>query len=101
MDRNVGVEHPANTFRWSGPPGLTATARTALETAVAHVPTAWLIPPQDGELFDRPDEVFARLQGYALGTGFAVVKGSTTPTRKIYQCIHHGGATRNIRKLSD
>ena len=83
------------------PPGLTATARTALETAVAHVPTAWLISPQDGELFDRPDEVFARLQGYALGAGFAVVKGSTTPIRKIYQYIHHGEAIKNNRKLSD
>jgi len=30
-----------------------------------------------------------------------VVKGPTTPIRKIYQCIHHGGATRNTRKLSD
>ena len=84
MNRNVGVEHPASTSQWSAPPGLTATARTALETAVARVPTAWLIPPQDGELFDRPDEAFARLQGYALGAGFAVVKGPTTPTRKIY-----------------
>ena len=68
---------------------------------MAHVPTAWLISPQDSELFDRPDEAFARLQGYALGAGFAVVKGPTTPIRKIYQCIHHGRATRNIRKLSD
>ena len=61
MDRNVGVEHPASTSQWSPPPGLTATARTALETAVARVPTAWLILPQDGELFNRLDEAFARL----------------------------------------
>jgi len=54
--------------------------RASLETAVARVSTAWLIPPQDGELFNRLDEAFARLQGYALGAGFAVVKGSTTPT---------------------
>src|SRR5947207_5861861 len=101
MDRNVGVEHPASTSQWSPPPRITATARTALETAVARVPTAWLIPPQDGELFDRPDKAFGRLQGYALGAGFAVVKGPTTPIRKIYQCIHHGGAIRNNRKLSD
>ena len=39
MDRNVGVKHPASTSQWSAPPGLTATARTALETAVARVPT--------------------------------------------------------------
>ena len=101
MDRNVGVEHPASTSQWSAPPGLTATARTALETAVARVPTAWLIPPQDGELFDRPDEAFARLQGYTLGAGFAVVKGPTMSICKIYQCIHYSRATRNNRKLSN
>jgi hypothetical protein len=37
IDRNVSVEHPASTSRWSAPPGLTAAARTALETAVARV----------------------------------------------------------------
>jgi hypothetical protein len=51
----------AGMTRWLAPPGLTATARTALETAVARVPTAWLISPQDGELFDTPDKVVARL----------------------------------------
>ena len=30
-----------------------------------------------------------------------MIKGSTTPIRKIYQCIHHGEATKNNRKLSD
>src|SRR2546429_8436211 len=95
MDRNVGVEHPASTSQWSAPPGLTATARTALETAVARVPTAWLIPSQHSELFDRPDEAFARLQGHALGAGFAGVKSPTTATRQVYPRIHHGGGGRN------
>jgi len=84
MDRNIGVEHPASTSQWSAPPGLTAITHIALETAVARVPTAWLISPQDSEFFDRPDKAFARLQGYTLGAGFAVVKGPTTPIRKIY-----------------
>jgi hypothetical protein len=61
IDINIGVEHPAYASRWSAPPALTATARTALDTAVSRVPTAWLIPPQDDKLFDRPDEVFTRL----------------------------------------
>jgi hypothetical protein len=76
---------------WAAPAGLTATARDALPKAVARVPPAWLLPLEDGELFDRPEKVYSRLQGYALGAGFAVVKGQgTTPVRKNYWCIHHG-----------
>jgi hypothetical protein len=77
--REQGVDSSASapaTPVWSPPSGLTDTARNALIKAVDRVPSAWLLPPQDGELFDRPAEVYARLQGYALSTGFAVVGGS-------------------------
>ena len=63
LDRNVGVESSS----WAAPAGLTATAREALVKAVGRVPPAWLLAPEDGELFDRPEEVYSRLQGYALG----------------------------------
>jgi hypothetical protein len=43
-------------------------------------------------LFDRPEEVYSRLQGYALGAGFAAEN---------YWCIHHATWTRNDRKLSE
>jgi hypothetical protein len=43
------------------PAGLTATAREALIKAVARVPLAWLLAPKECELFDKPDEVYARL----------------------------------------
>lgn len=46
---------------WSPPSGLTDIARNALTKAVDRVPTAWLLPPRDGELFDRPAQVYARL----------------------------------------
>lgn len=102
--RERGVDSSAgasDTPVWSPPSGLTDTARNALIKGVDRVPSAWLLPPQDGELFDRPTEVYARLQGYALSTGFAVVGGSgSTSVRKNYLCIHHGDSTQNNRKLS-
>jgi hypothetical protein len=86
---------------WSPPSSLTDTARNALIKAVDRVPSAWQLPPRDGELFDRPAEVYAHLQGYALSTGFAVVGGlGSTSVRKNYLCIHHGDSTQNNRKLS-
>jgi hypothetical protein len=42
--------------------------------AVAPPPPIWLLAPREGELFDSPDEVYARLQVYALGAGFAAVQ---------------------------
>jgi hypothetical protein len=33
-----------------------------------------MLAPREGELSDSPDEVYAALQGYALGVGFAVIK---------------------------
>jgi hypothetical protein len=64
--RERGVDSSASvsaTPVWSPPSGLTDTARNALIKAVDRVPSAWLLPPRDGELFDRPAEVYARLQG--------------------------------------
>jgi hypothetical protein len=58
-DRDLGIESP-----WAAPAGLTATAREAIERAVTRVPPAWLLAPRRGELFDRPEEVYARLQGF-------------------------------------
>jgi len=88
-DRDLGVG-----FSWAPPAGLNATACEALVKAVARVPLAWLLAPREGELFDSPDEAYARPQGYALGAGFAVIKGQgSAPIRKNYCCIHHGTKT--------
>jgi hypothetical protein len=102
--REQGVDSSASapaTPVWSPPSGLTDTARNALIKAVDRVPSAWLLPPQDGELFDRPAEVYARLQGYALSTGFAVVGGSgSTSVRKNYLCIHTSFLNRSNKPLT-
>ena len=95
--RERGVESSTSVLAtpvWSPPPGLTDTARNALVKAINRVPPAWLLPPQDGELFDRSAEVYARLQGYALFIGFAVVgRSDSTSLRKNYLCIHHEDKT--------
>jgi hypothetical protein len=41
---------------------------------IVIVPLAWMLAPREGELSDSPDEVYAGLQDYALGVGFAVIK---------------------------
>jgi hypothetical protein len=41
---------------------------------IVTVPLVWMLAPKEGELSDSPDEVYAALQGYALGVGFAVIK---------------------------
>jgi hypothetical protein len=101
--RIQGVESSASALAppvWSPPSGLTDIARNALVKAVGRVSLTWLLEPKDGELFDRPEEVYARLQGYSLGAGFAVVGGSgSTSVRKNYLCIHHGDGIQNNRKL--
>jgi hypothetical protein len=51
---NLGMENRGVESLWAEPAGLTATARDALEKAVARVPPAWLLPPADRELLDRP-----------------------------------------------
>jgi hypothetical protein len=94
LHRERGVESSATapaTLVWSPPSGLIDIAWNALIKAVDRVPSAWLLLSRDGELFDRPAEVYARLQGYALSTGFVVVGGSDgTSVRKNYLYIYYG-----------
>jgi 5,10-methylene-tetrahydrofolate dehydrogenase/methenyl tetrahydrofolate cyclohydrolase len=57
-----------------------------------------------GEVFGSKAEYKARLQGFALSQGFAVVVGKSsqdgTP-RAEFLCIRHGTVTRNHRDLED
>ena len=73
--------------------------RTMVEDAVEAFDSAWLLPPQQGELFDNPKACLRRLQGYALSQGFAVVITSSKKTRALFACIHHDAETRNWRGL--
>lgn len=63
--------------------------------------SAWLLPPQAGEVFESAKACLRRLQGYALSQGFAVVTTTSKPSRARFACIHHGTATKNWRHLED
>ena len=72
-----------------------------VEDAVRAFDSAWLLPPQQGELFDNPKACLRRLQGYALSQGFAVVTTTSKKNRAQFACIHHGVETRNWRGLEE
>src|SRR5205823_3625893 len=73
--------------------------RTMVEDAVEAFNSAWLLPPQQGELFDNPKACLRRLQGYVLSQGFAVVITSSKKIRVLFTCIYHGAETRIWRSL--
>jgi hypothetical protein len=86
---------------WCPHPALVPGIRDRLIGAVGRLPKAWLMPPQDGEVFDTAEEGQQRLLGYSLAAGFQTVGGQGShATRKNVWCIHHGETTRNGRKLS-
>jgi hypothetical protein len=70
-----------------------------VEDAVEAFDNAWLLPPQQGEVFETAKACLHRLQGYALSRGFAVVTASSNKTRARFSCIHHGVDTRSWREL--
>jgi hypothetical protein len=78
--------------------------RVAFDRAVAALPPGFLDFPVTGETFESKVSCKARLQGFALGQGFAVVIGksnkSNTP-RVEFLCIHHDCASRNDRGLKE
>jgi len=81
-----------------------AHQRSTFDRVVAALPNNFLNYPVTGEVFESKAECKARLQGFALSQGFAVVIGKSsqdgTP-RAEFLCIHHGTATLNRRELED
>jgi hypothetical protein len=75
--------------------------RKAVEDAVETFDSAWLLPPQSGEVFQTAKDCLRRLQGYALSRGFAVVTTTSKKNRAQFACIHHGAETKNWRGLED
>jgi hypothetical protein len=78
--------------------------RAAFDRAVAALSPAFLHFPATGESFESKVSCKARLQGFTLGQGFAVVIGKSDKdsTPKVeFLCIHHGEASRNGRGLEE
>jgi hypothetical protein len=61
--------------------------RQLVENTVEAFDNAWLLPTQDGEVFAATKERLARLQGFALSQGFAVMTRGSDKKRARFLCI--------------
>jgi hypothetical protein len=76
--------------------------RSTFDRAIAALPPALLGFPTTGEVFESTAACKARLQGFSLGQGFAVVVGKSNKDAYVeFLCIHHGTETRNNREDVD
>jgi hypothetical protein len=74
--------------------------RSTFDRTIAALPPAFLGFPTTGEVFDSAASCKARLQGFSLGQGFAVVVGKSNKNQYVeFLCIHHDSETRNHRQL--
>ena len=63
-----------STLAWRAKPRCPKYLVAVLERAVNALPSAWLLQPTTGEVFDSIEHFRRRLQGYALAEGFDVVQ---------------------------
>jgi hypothetical protein len=78
--------------------------RSTFDRAIAGLATDVLGYPVTGEVFGSKAEYKARLQGFTLSQGLAVVvnKSSQDGTpRTEFLCIHYNIVTHNYRELED
>jgi hypothetical protein len=95
MSRSSSPERPTLIVHQLCPPRL----RQLVEDTVQSFDDAWLLPPEEGEVFESGNACLARLQGFALSTGFAAMTTSSMAARYRFGCIHRGEDTKNWRKL--
>jgi hypothetical protein len=62
-----------STLAWCAKPRCPKHLIAVLERAVNALPSAWLLQPTTGDVFDSIEHC-RRLQGYALAEGFDVVQ---------------------------
>jgi hypothetical protein len=87
---------------WRAHPDCPTYIVAALERAVNALPPEWLLAPVTDEVFNSIDRSRRRVRGLSLADGFDVVQtgaGNKRVPGARFQCIHHGIATRNYRKL--
>lgn len=78
---SLGVEFPlplicpaSYSTPWRAKPGCAERHRAAVERIVNLLPSAWLLPPQTGELFDSLGYYDRRLRGYSFAEGFNIIR---------------------------
>ena len=95
MSRSSSPEHAIFVAHQLYPPHL----RQLVEDAVESFDNTWLLPPLEGELFDSGKACLARLQGFALLRGFAVMTTNLRAGRFRFSYIYRGEEIKNWRKL--
>ena len=89
---------------WKAKPGCADHHRPVVERVVNKFPSAWLLPPESGEVFDSLDHCERRMRSFSFAEGFDIVrKGGGTKANPSwrFRCLFHGEETRNDRKLED
>jgi hypothetical protein len=89
---------------WQAKPGCPAHHRPAVERTVNALPSAYLLPPHSGEIFNSLEDCNRRLRGYAFAEGFDIVRhggGIKAIPSYRFKCLFHGTKTQNHRKLED
>jgi len=87
---------------WHAHPDCPAHLVAALERHINAFPTASLLPPESGEIFDSIPDCERRLRAYAMAQGFDISLtggGTRTAPGARFQCTFHGSETKNWRHL--
>jgi hypothetical protein len=85
---------------------VTAEVVAQLSTAVAALPPAHCLNPEEYKPSESKEAAFERLQNWAFTKGFALVKESSKTkdgqvVRVYLDCVHHKNKTRNTRKVAE
>src|SRR2546423_1292651 len=92
-----------STLAWRAKPRCPKHLVAVLKRAVNALPSAWLLQPTMGEVFDSIEHCRRRLQGYALTEGFDVVQtrggirrslGRVSSARSTGSLLRTGGSSR-------
>jgi hypothetical protein len=93
MEPTFAAEASASTVT----PGLAAQ----IEAAIAALPAARRLAPQEREIVDSPEAAFVQLQDWAFTHGFALAKESGKANQVRYQYTHYKDKTKNWRKTAE
>ena len=80
---------------------VTPVLAAQIQAAIAALPAAHRVAPQEREIVESKDAALLRLQNWAFTQGFALATESTKPKRVVYHCTHHKKETRNTRKTAE
>jgi hypothetical protein len=80
---------------------VTPELAAQIEAAIAALPAAHRLPPQEQEIVESKETALQRLQNWAFTEGFALAVESGRADRVLYHCVHHKKATKNSHKTAE